>query len=386
MNKSYLMMEDAAMKHYPKFPVMLVTLLLVLAGCSSAGQEVAPTPESGEGQDFGTVISATGVVLPEQWAAMSARNQGVIAEVLVAEGGKVSAGQALVRLDGQEAAAEKLSAAQQAYDAVLRGENNERARFWQVYMDAQKVREAAQKKWNDLSLNDIEDRIGDRTKDVEDRQIDLDHAQQEFDKYQDLNKAEQKFRNAEFELDAAQADYDEAVENLESTIRERDVPRAKLNAALAAEAEANYQYEITLDGPNSDQLALAKTGLDAAQDAFDSYTITAPFDGVICNLEARVGEWAFPGIPLLHLGNLDNLRVETTDLSEIDAARVYSQDIVSVTFDALPDVMVPGTILRVANKSSESSGVNYTAVIQLGEIPKGLRWGMTAFADIEVSH
>jgi HlyD family secretion protein len=385
MNKRYLMMEDAAMKHYPQFIIVIVTLLLVLAGCGSAGQEAAPIPEAGEGQDNSAVISATGVVLPEQWAAMSARNQGVIVEVFVAEGGQVSAGQELVRLDGQEATAAKLIAAQQAYDAVLRGENSERARLWQIYMDAQKVREAAQKKWNDISLNDIENRIGDRMKDVEDRQVDLDNAQADFDKYKDLNRAEQKYREAEFELDAAQADYDEAVENLESTIRERDVPRAKLNAALAAEAEAKYQYEITLDGPNSDQLALAKSGLDAAQDAFDSYVITAPFDGMVCNLEARIGEWASPGMPLLHLGNLDNLRVETTDLSEIDAARVHPGDVVSVTFDALPEVMVQGAILRLADKSSESSGVNYTAVIQLDEIPKGLRWGMTAFADIEVS-
>jgi hypothetical protein len=81
-------------------------------------------------------------------------------------------------------------------------------------MDAQKVREAAQKKWNDISLNDIENRIGDRMKDVEDRQVDLDHAQADFDKYKDLNRAEQKYREAEFELDAAQADYSITVQDL----------------------------------------------------------------------------------------------------------------------------------------------------------------------------
>ena len=108
-------------------------------------------------------------------------------------------------------------------------------------------------------------------------------------------------------------------------------------------------------------------------------------DGVVCNLDARIGEWVSPGIPIVQLGNLNNLRVETTDLSEIDAARVHPQDTVSVTFDALPDVVVNGTVQSVANKSAEGSGVNYTTVVVLDSIPAGLRWGMTAFIDIEVS-
>jgi hypothetical protein len=31
-----------------------------------------------------------------------------------------------------------------------------------------------------------------------------------------------------------------------------------------------------------------------------------------------------------------------------------------------------------------SGGVNYTAVVELDEIPAQVRWGMTAFVDIEV--
>ncbi|MCX6066086.1 MAG: efflux RND transporter periplasmic adaptor subunit, partial [Chloroflexi bacterium] len=123
----------------------------------------------------------------------------------------------------------------------------------------------------------------------------------------------------------------------------------------------------------------------AAQEAAADLELRAPFEGVVCNLDVRVGEWVVPGLSILQLGDLDSLRVETTDLSEIDAARVHSQDVVAVTFDALPDVTVQGTILWVASKSADGSGVNYTAVISLENIPAELRWGMTAFADIEVS-
>lgn len=111
----------------------------------------------------------------------------------------------------------------------------------------------------------------------------------------------------------------------------------------------------------------------------------APFAGVVSNLDARVGEWVAPGMVILQIGDSSRLQVETTDLSEIDAARVRAGDPVSVTFDALPDVVINGTVLWVAQKSSKGSGVNYTTVIVLDSIPPGLRWGMTAFADIEVS-
>jgi multidrug efflux pump subunit AcrA (membrane-fusion protein) len=59
-------------------------------------------------------------------------------------------------------------------------------------------------------------------------------------------------------------------------------------------------------------------------------------------------------------------------------------DPVKVTFDALPDVTVPGTVARISSKSAQGAGVNYQVEIELDEIPDELRWGMTAFVDIEV--
>jgi multidrug resistance efflux pump len=76
--------------------------------------------------------------------------------------------------------------------------------------------------------------------------------------------------------------------------------------------------------------------------------------------------------------------VETTDLNEIDVARVKVGDKAIVTFDALPDVVVSGVVTRIAPKASEGSGVNYTVTVELDQIPIESRWGMTAFVDIEV--
>ena len=81
---------------------------------------------------------------------------------------------------------------------------------------------------------------------------------------------------------------------------------------------------------------------------------------------------------------MGHLRVETTDLNEIDVAQLKIGDTAIVTFDALPDVVIDGTVTRIAPKDSEGSGVNYPVVIELAEIPNGLRWGMTAFVDVEI--
>jgi hypothetical protein len=78
--------------------------------------------------------------------------------------------------------------------------------------------------------------------------------------------------------------------------------------------------------------------------------------------------------------------IETTDLNEIDVARVQVGDTAIVTFDALPEANVKGIVTRIADKASEGSGVNYTVIIELSEIPEKLLWDMTAFVDIQVEN
>ena len=85
----------------------------------------------------------------------------------------------------------------------------------------------------------------------------------------------------------------------------------------------------------------------------------------------------------MQVADLAHLWVETTDLNEIDAARVALGAAVTVSFDALEDI-VQGTVVSMAPKASAGSGVNYTVVIELEALPEALLWGMTAFADIEV--
>jgi HlyD family secretion protein len=163
-------------------------------------------------------------------------------------------------------------------------------------------------------------------------------------------------------------------------------------ALLEARIDKGYRdYAIYSAGPDPDDVALAEaritnaeTQLTAAKETLADLELEAPFDGVISVVYINPSEWVAPGSPVLLMADLEHLQVETTDLSEIDVARIVEGDTAIVTFDALPDLVLEGTVVSIAPKAAEGSGVNFPVILELNEIPPELRWGMTAFVDIEV--
>jgi multidrug efflux pump subunit AcrA (membrane-fusion protein) len=58
---------------------------------------------------------------------------------------------------------------------------------------------------------------------------------------------------------------------------------------------------------------------------------------------------------------------------------------VEVTFDAFPDRVFEGRVVRIdPMPQGDGGGVNYRTIIELAELAPEIRWGMTAFVDIEV--
>jgi multidrug resistance efflux pump len=133
------------------------------------------------------------------------------------------------------------------------------------------------------------------------------------------------------------------------------------------------------------EVAQAQIALQDAQLRLERSERRAPFDGTIGMVQVRQGEQVRQGDPVVTLGDLSTLRVETTDLDEIDVAKVEVGHSVEVTFDAFPDRVFKGRVVRI-NPMSEPAGggVNYTTIIELEELAPEIRWGMTAFVDIEV--
>ncbi len=361
------------MKNLKRILLMAITFALTLAACSpQPAATPAPTP-----LPSADVISE-GHIYPAKYTTLSFQARGVVDAVNVKIGDKVKAGDVLLRLSNARQAEAQVVAAQQAVDTLLRNVSGDHTKAWQAYMDAQIVRETAQKKWDDINLRDIENRIEDRQKDVEDRQVDLEQAQRDFDKYKDLNKNDPKYKEAQDKLDHAQSDYDKAVKNLESTMRERDVPRANLDAALAAEAEAKHQYELGMDGPNADQLALLNAQLAAAQAGLANYVITAPFDGAVMDVNAAVGDEIGPETFAVKLADTSAWYVETSDLTELEVVKISLGQKASILPDALQDAPMTGTVEQISQANTVSGGdILYKVKLKLDHVDPRALWGMT---------
>jgi len=369
------------MKQAKRYLWIFLAATLAVAACApqqTATVTPTPVPES--------AVIAEGHIFPARYTTLTFLASGVLSDVNVKLGDSVKAGDELLRLANAEQAEADVVAAQQAYDLLLRNASGDHAQAWQAYMNAQKVRETAQEKWNDINLRDIENRIEDRQQDLADRQADLEKAQQKFEKYKDRGRNDANYKNAGDDLDHAQSDYDKALKDLEATMRERDVPRANLDAALAAEAEAKHQYELGMDGPNADQLALLKARIAAAEDARSNFVIIAPFDGVVMDLNAAAGDQVGPANYAIKLADTSDWYVKTSDLTELEVVKVTPDQSVAVVPDSLPDLTLTGKVTQISQAATSQSGdILYEVQIKLDSIDPRLLWGMTVEVTFERS-
>jgi len=161
--------------------------------------------------------------------------------------------------------------------------------------------------------------------------------------------------------------------------------RAALSLALAQEADAQREYDRLLNREDTPEVEAARTRVEALETLIRQSRLLAPFDGVVVETYINSGEMVSPGVPVLMLADLSTLKVKTTDLNEVDVARIQVGDPVDVSFDALPDTTVKGKVSDISLKNAVGSGVYYDVYVALDETPKELRWGMSAFVEIQVS-
>ncbi len=378
-----------------KIMTKTLIILAVIAGLTltACANQATATPAPA-GQDLVTPegIVAEGKIQPIFAANLSFQARGVVDVVHVKIGDTVSEGQALAELSNASLAGAQVSAAnlelvsaQQALDALNRNGSANLSATWTAYMNAQEARAEAQRDWEDLNVDSIEDRIEDAKAELEDLEEDLQDAKDEFEKYKDLDKDNSRRVTAEDDLETAQEEYNEAVRNLEEITRERDTVRAALDAALAAEAEAKYQYEVSADGVNADELALAmarmenaQAQVDAAEANLSGYVIRAPFDGVAVEVAVEAGEQVSPETRIVSVADTSAWVIETTDVTELEVVQLAVGQNVTFTVDALEDVTMTGVVTGISGSSVLQGGdVIYTVRIAVNDVDPRVKWGMT---------
>jgi multidrug efflux pump subunit AcrA (membrane-fusion protein) len=368
---------------------LILVGVLLIAGCDQFPTQNTPTPVPVEEEDVTPVVSATGIVVPTQWTTPSMSTAGLVEEVLVKEGDEVEGGQVLVRLKGREdlqasiaASKFEVSAAQKALDDLYESAETAKTQALdEISIYTKQVRDAQYQLDNYIVPTDQAEM--EPMEAVETTKERLDQAREAFEPYKYRASGDPVREDLKEDLDQAQSEYNVAVRRLEYAT-ELEVAQAKLD-------QAREDYETYQQGPDPSSVGVAvarlenaEAALAAAQSALKDLELAALFSGTVTQVYLRTGEWVTPGQPALQLADLNHLRVETTDLNEIDAAQVKPGNPATVTFDALVEEVVQGTVKSIAPKASEGTGVNYTVVIDLDELPDALRWGMTAFVDIEV--
>lgn len=380
------------------YKVIVLGMVLILAISACANQAATPEDTVAEPVTSTDGIVAEGYLRPERAVNLSFQAFGVVESINVKIGDAVSEGDVLARLSNASQAEAQLATAnlelvtaQQALDTLNRTGDANLASTWTAYMDAQVVRAEAEREWEDFNVDDIDDRIEDAQTEIQDRQEDLDDAQDEFDKYKNLDEDNDERQTAEDDLEVAQEDYNEAVRELEEITRERDTIRAALDSAMAAEAEARHQYEISSEGVNADQLALAQARLEnakaqvaAAESNLSNFVITAPFDGIVADVAIEVGEQVSAEVRAVSIADTSTWIVETTDITELEVVSIAEGQEVTFVADALPDVTMDGVVNQVSQSSYTQSGdVIYTVRIQATDVDPRVRWGMTVEVNFE---
>jgi multidrug resistance efflux pump len=192
-------------------------------------------------------------------------------------------------------------------------------------------------------------------------------------------------------LTEAQRNRDAALRNLnwykgKPTDADQAILDAKLAVAQAALQEAEWYLAAVksepvpaeASGAQLTQLQNARDSLSAAEAAYESSRLTAPFAGTAAVLEATVGDYVLPGLTVAIVADLTVMRVETTDLSELDVIAVSIGQECTVSIEALGE-SVPGHVVSVSPLPTTLGGdVVYAATVELEEIPEGLLAGMSA--------
>lgn len=373
------------------FAVAVPVVANSLRTTQEAAEETARVQAAATMQTFvvqeGTVlvsIPAVGTIEAEETAGLSFLTGGQVEQILVQEGDYVEAGTPLVQLKNraqvitfEQANLNYETAVRQYQDLLVVDEdeiaiaeanlNSARGAYTGIAtaISAEDIA-AAELQYQQAvtALNGAIQARGEASPELSDEAIALMDAKigaATFDAETARLQLEELRSSNDGELGAAGARIAQA---------ERELERAKVGASEYDLAQA----QISID--------LASARLDQAQLGYDRTILTAPFAGVISNINIEVGQRVSAGAPVLELVDVTPLSI-VGEIDEIDVRAVAEGLPAHVEMDALPNVALDAEVLQLASAGTEESGrVSYEIRLRLNSADARIRPGMTAEANI----
>jgi HlyD family secretion protein len=157
----------------------------------------------------------------------------------------------------------------------------------------------------------------------------------------------------------------------------------------ASVAQAQAALNVTLAGSTQEdinaqaaQVEQAEASVQDIQVKINEASLTAPMSGIITTQNAKVGEIASPGVPVVSLIAANELEVDA-DVPEVDIGKVSIGDIVSMTFDAFPNETFTGKVFYIDPAQTIISGVvDYEVKVAFDKSDPLMKSGLTANLDI----
>lgn len=388
--------EDPKVSNMRRLVIALVVIAAVAAAGYYAWQSgwlatVAPPPAIPSPVPNLPAVKATGLVvaeakvMPLRYATLSLQVGGSLAQVLVAEGDHVEAGQVLLRLESRELELGLVQADASLASAQARLAQLKRGPTPEDLAAAQQSVIAAQASYDHLLTPDP-DELTILKSDSDKAKVVLDQAQFAYDRIGgDTNPAAGSTVQRQ-NLQIAWVDYQKALAAYNLKLHPG---RAQTEQALSGIQSAKSQ--LARLQPAAEDVAAAQAAVDGARAARDLAAerltrakLTAPFAGTLAAVDARVGETVSPGAPLVRLADLTAVQFETTDLTELAVGRISVGDTATATVDALPGVEFSGKVTRIRALGENRQGdIVYTVTVQPDRQDGRLRWNMTAAVSIK---
>jgi HlyD family secretion protein len=408
-------------------------------GDAAAGQDAAEQTDAGAQVPpaaTGSRVVADAKVVPVQSAELSMSAGGIVEQLDVQEGDTVTAGQILIKLDdaqqrvGVAQAQANLQSAQANVDQLLAGART------QEIAQAEAGLAAAQSAYDRLANASSPGNIAAAQAGVAQAQANLQSVLEGPSEaaliaaQADLRNAEAQLRNATSaynrikdqndvgmrpeslaleqatiayesakarladlqngatagQIAAARAGVSQAAAQLDTLQKSAPMDLASSQAAVD---QAQAQLDLLKAGARPEAIAIAEANVAAATASLQNALVAladtelrAPFGGLIATINTAIGEQVSPGAPIIVMADTSTWEIETSDLTEFDVVGIQPGASVRLTFDAIPDLELPGTVSRIRPIGEDNRGDTvYKVVVTPDQNDPRLLWNMTAVVE-----
>ncbi|HEU5099635.1 MAG TPA: HlyD family efflux transporter periplasmic adaptor subunit [Roseiflexaceae bacterium] len=254
----------------------------------------------------------------------------------------------------------------------------ERQRYYEAFVQAEAALHSAESAVAQAQVN-FDTARQKEASEVPQAEATVEDAQRQLDAL--LHPSQASLAGAEAEVASAQAQLDKLRQGGSA---------ADISAAQAQVEQARIDLERLSAPAAASEIAAAEAGvaqaradLDAAKTDLAQATLTAPFAGTVATVNMTAGGLA-GSTATVELVDTSALHVDI-NLSEIDLPKVKPGQPATITFEALPDTTLTGTVESIApTATSGQSVVSYLIRVRFEPGTADVRVGMSADVSVEV--